>query len=351
MDELNQLASTGNKARLQHILSVLPSSVTAKKIKDQRLATPLHYAALNGHVDLCEVLIGRFGHEILYMKDCNQRTPLHCALHAKRLNVICYLLHLSPDLEGHDNLGLSCARMLHGLSARDTCVLLTRLEPEVLDPQLVLHMAIFALMKRDVKQALRYCSFAPVVHAPFYRPPLHLAAELGNEDIIKALLSDEKVRRAPYRKSITALSSLITPSEDDPVEPKHSVDSELRMPSMSEAETSLLETQCGEQQDRSAETAPTVESCENEQPAKKRPIQKKRLVKPREPDIVSELDVLLEEMVNTRHSPATRDSDGHLPFHYACQHGHHDVLRLLYFSDMSLADFRKGVRLALNWKR
>lgn len=355
MDELNHLASSGDKAKLQFVLSLLPSDITPKKIKDQRSATPLHYASQNGHVEVCEILIGRFGYDILYMKDCNLRTPLHCALHARQLDVVCYLLHLSPDLEWHDNLGFSCARMLHGLNPRDMHALMTRLEPEVLDPQLVLHFAVFALTSRDVKQALRYCRMAPVVHAPFYRPPLHLAAELGDTEVIQALLSSEVVRKSSYRRKFSVTTS--DKSEDanssfgtsgyafgtsETGQTPRSPDLTYRLTS------NLPDKECGF---RSARTDSGISNCSVKNGAKARRRKSKAKAKRREPDIVSELDVLLEGVVDTRHSPVSRDSDGHLPFHYACQHGHHAALPHLYFSEMSHADFLKGVRLALNWRR
>ena len=357
MDELNHLASRGDKAKLQLTLSLLPSDIAPKKIKDRRSATPLHYASQNGHVEVCEILIGRFGYDILYIKDCNLRTPLHCALHARRMNVVCYLLHLSPDLEWHDSLGFSCARMLYGLHPRDMRVLMTRLEPEVLDPQLVLHLAVFALTSRDVQQALRYCRSAPVVQAPFYRPPLHLAAELGDIDVIQALLSNEVVRKAPYRRKFSATVS------DKSEEINSSFETSVYAAGTSETgqtprspelmyrlTSNLLDKECGF---TSARTDSGISNCSVKNAAAKARRKKlKAKARRREPDIVSELDVMLEEVVqDAHHSPMSRDSDGHLPFHYACQHGHHAALPLLYYNDMSHADFLKGVRLALNWKR
>jgi ankyrin repeat protein len=382
VDELAHYAATGQTAQLMSVLRLLPSDVSTKKLRDQRQATPLHYAAHNGHVDVCEALIGRFGSDLLYIKDLNRRTPLHCALHGRRLDVVCYLLHLSPDLEWHDNLGYSCARMLHGLPSRDQRELLTRLEPEALDPQLVLHLSVLALTERDVTQALRYCRVAPVAPTPFLRPPLHLAAEMGYAEVVQALLNTDVVRKAPPSLRKASPSPAPVPTAEAEGEEVANTSFETLRKALSQPATdsdrltstprtvSFVALPLGDTGSKALdgkhdphaltdapldaksvpETLRTDSGIGSCSPSKVK-VKVKAKVKVREPDVVSELDTLLEEVGVGCHVPSARDADGHLAFHYACQHGHTGLLEMLYFPDMDQRDFLKGVRLALSWKR
>ncbi|XP_046374758.2 uncharacterized protein LOC124147944 [Haliotis rufescens] len=235
------------KEKIECLLQNKGRNVREEQLKDQRLATPLHYAAQGGHLNMCQFLCMRLDkYKLMYEKDINGRTPLHCALYQhgiksnrEHLKVAAYLLSFQPDLDSPDVNGMSCYYMILSLKKEDTVYLMKQLDPDIIDQKLVLHFTCCALQYKELKHALRFCEVVPTVEPTFLRPPLHLAAEFGNLKIIQNLL-------------------------------------------------------------------------------------------------------------NGGHSVLDRDPDGHLPFHYACQHNKLEFVKLLINKDMNTQDVSKGVRLALN---
>ena len=196
VDKLNYAASKGNLSELRDVLQGLPKETDPRLLKDFRQATPLHYAAQSGHLDACEMLIGHLGRDLIYMKDTNVRTPLHCAITFNKLDVVVYLLQLSPDLDCLDVHGLSCRRMLLTMKNKFTEMILSRLDPDLLDETLVLHFACYTIQMKMVELAKTYCRYVLPFESSFYRPPLHLAAEKGYEEIVKLLLEETSVKQS-----------------------------------------------------------------------------------------------------------------------------------------------------------
>ncbi|RUS86606.1 hypothetical protein EGW08_005622, partial [Elysia chlorotica] len=251
VDAVCELAGMGDTVWLSAALKALPPETAGETFRDRDLATPLHRACSSGHMHAAEAIIGRLGREVIYVRDVYGRTPLHCAIYYHRLELVSYLLHLGADTKVKDGLGLSCYRLIKRLGRADTEFLLSRLEPGVLEASLVLHFLECAFELGLTELCRRLCELVDPVESPFYRPPLHQAAEIGDEL-----------------------------------------------------------------------------------------------------DVISDLDVILDGVIDTScHRRDTRDANGHLAFHYACQHGHGEIAGLLYFSDMDNADFCRGVRLALTWRR
>ncbi|XP_067677725.1 uncharacterized protein [Haliotis asinina] len=283
---LNEYAALGKERELKELLETIPPGTELQHFRDSRGATPLHYAAQNGHVAECELLIGRFGREILYTKDINKRTPLHCALTFgkfedsgfdkrqsnedgrldAKLDVVCYLLQLGPDLQCQDVQGLNCYMILFTLGNKTLDEVIRKTNLSLLDDKLILHLTCYSLQYRKLEFARHLCKLVKVFDAVFYLPPLHLAAEVGEKELVESLL---------LKGDHVALT---------------------------------------------------------------------------QPDVINQHDQDVENTTEA-HDPKEKDRDGHLPFHYACQHGNGSILHLLYFDEMSDGDFVKGIRLAVQWKR
>ena len=102
------------KHDLQQAILQIPPRTTIHDLCDQRLATPLHYAAASGNLPLCEVIIAGMGKDQIYAVDVSGKTPLHCAFSrcGPKLDTIVYLLQLSSGLHQKDVHGNSPIGML-----------------------------------------------------------------------------------------------------------------------------------------------------------------------------------------------------------------------------------------------
>lgn len=327
VDGICELAATGKTKDLTKALEGLPEDTVTETFHDHLLATPLHYAACNGHVGVAEILLGRFGHEILHVRDLIGRTPLHRAIYSNKLTMISYLLHLGPDLKVKDYLGNSCLRLITTLYDASIEFLITRVEPYVLDSTLLFHFLYIAFQTKNIAMCKKLCQYVHPVSAPFYRPFLHQAAELGDPEIVQTLLQSRGEPRIvyddDYGDNISILSEEMYHCTHDVRDAHYYAENKTKSTNKETSETS------------------------NNKKKKK-----KRKKKPLELDVVSDLDVILDDVGGEIvHRADIRDTDGHLPIHYACQHGNDDVISLLYFESMESKDFIKGIRLALAWKR
>jgi hypothetical protein len=96
-------AVLGQKEELSTAIHQLPEGTTAKSLTDPRGATPLHYAAANGKLDVCEILVAGMGSEMIYHTDNGKCSPLHRALYRRRAATITYLIQLNADIDTPDN--------------------------------------------------------------------------------------------------------------------------------------------------------------------------------------------------------------------------------------------------------
>ncbi|KAK6188909.1 hypothetical protein SNE40_004989 [Patella caerulea] len=249
---INQFAAMGNLPELQMMFNKLPHDRDLSDIYDERLASPLHYSCANGHLDVCEFLVGRLGRSVIYKTDINLNTPLHCALRRGHMDIVLYLLQLLPDLKSCDILGQSCGHLLFSLDDKKTDVLLTMVDSCacILDDKTVLHLTCLSIQKKNLSVARKLCKLLKVFPPSFYKPPLHLAAELGDTEMVDSLVN------------------------------------------------------------RPSDT---------------------------------------EDAGNETHQPLDHDLDGHLPLHYASQHGHSHIIPLLYKPEITDDDFGKAVKLAITW--
>lgn len=364
MDSFCELSASGKIKLLAKAIENLSEDVTTEQFRDQLLATPLHYAASNGHVGVAEILLGRLGHEALHVQDCVGRTPLHRAIYANRLDMISYLLHLGPDMKVKDMLGYSCLRLITSLYDPSVEYLMRRVEPYILETPLLFHFIYVALKKKDLAMCKKLCMHVQSMPSgsPFYRPFLHQAAEMGDVELVEILLKKHVEPRNIYDDDY-CMDSISIVSEDDSAIYRRTADKDGRI-SQNYAENTRNKDKVSVSNNGGPSTTPR-KSSQSEQSLNSNDdnvmnehdigskSEKKAKKKPIELDVVSEIDVILEqagtEIKNPK--PDVYDSDGHLAFHYACQHGNNDILHLLYFDYMTNKDFVKGIRLALFRKR
>ncbi|ESO92376.1 hypothetical protein LOTGIDRAFT_162686 [Lottia gigantea] len=248
IDEMCEIAAEGQD--LQTLQSLLVSCLPNMKgdFVDHGKNTPLHYAATNGHTDVCRLLVNHLGSNVLQCKDQNGRTPLHCAFIRQRMDVIIYMLSFKPDLDAKDVLGVSCRKLMFKLPQSKIDYLFENIDFNILDDRIILFLTCLALQRKNISAGRKLCKIVKPISSSYFKQPLNLAAEFGNVELTKMLLNRE--------------------------------DSDL--PS---------------------------------------------------------------------HSPLEYDRNGHLPLHYACQHGHCDIIPLLYSDVLTEKDFQRATKLMVSWRK
>ncbi|XP_061192633.1 uncharacterized protein LOC133200833 [Saccostrea echinata] len=154
-------AACGNLEKLEEALQKLPYTPKICDICDERNATPLHYAAENGKLDACEILINGIGRDQIYTKDMNDKSPLHCALYRRRKEVIVYLLQLNSDVLDVDNLGNNCIDLLLLQKEADIEYIASKLETLSLSKHLQFYLCYLMLLLKKEKHALRLLTLLP----------------------------------------------------------------------------------------------------------------------------------------------------------------------------------------------
>jgi hypothetical protein len=102
--QLHHCARKGLTSSVKRLLSIRNITVN---VKDVNGWTPLHYAALNGNIEITRLL--QNGAEV-NAKDRWDRTPLHCSVYHGHVEILHLLVENGANLEAQDNDG---ERALH----------------------------------------------------------------------------------------------------------------------------------------------------------------------------------------------------------------------------------------------
>lgn len=96
---LYESSALGDESQVSQILMKWPpeSKHYFNKNEDQRKATPLHFAAENGHLDVCNLLLETFTSEMVDIPDYKGETAIYKALNRRRLAVVAYLISRSSE--------------------------------------------------------------------------------------------------------------------------------------------------------------------------------------------------------------------------------------------------------------
>ncbi|XP_013414475.1 uncharacterized protein LOC106176565 [Lingula anatina] len=86
-------------------------------ITDHRGATPLHYAAQRGLLEICDTLLSH-GPELIHVQDNNDRLSLHYALYRRQFEVAIYLIQKGSDVLLEDHHGVTCLSLLKVIPER-----------------------------------------------------------------------------------------------------------------------------------------------------------------------------------------------------------------------------------------
>ncbi|KAL3868185.1 hypothetical protein ACJMK2_041017 [Sinanodonta woodiana] len=190
----NHTAGSGYQAALR---KTKREDDAAENIKKQRLTNPRYnteanlHSAMNTTLAMCEILVSSLGKEIIYQKDVNGKTPLHCALYRKQMNVVVYLLQLDPDLLTQDNLGNSCFELLVRLKERElNKIMYTVRREDCVGDLACLHFACTAMRTNNIKEARRFSKniVSNKILLELGRSPLHLAAILGDTETAENII-------------------------------------------------------------------------------------------------------------------------------------------------------------------
>ncbi|XP_033738074.1 LOW QUALITY PROTEIN: uncharacterized protein LOC117325743 [Pecten maximus] len=185
-------AACNQMKELKTAIHQLPEFVYVQNMKDQRGAVPLHYAAENGHLEICEILIATIGKDLIYQQDVNRKTPLHCALYRRKMQTSVYLLQLNSDLIRPDIYGNTCMDLLHQQSSKDMDFIISKLQIDCIDDVLRYHLAWFALKKGDIKASRRLTeSVKPSAEDKLGENLLHVAADMGDRVVVEQLISNK----------------------------------------------------------------------------------------------------------------------------------------------------------------
>ncbi|OWF34894.1 Ankyrin repeat, PH and SEC7 domain containing protein secG [Mizuhopecten yessoensis] len=182
-------AACNQKKELETAIHQLPEFAYVQNIRDQRGAVPLHYAAENGHLEICEILVAAIGRDLIYQQDVNQKTPLHCALYRRKMKTSVYLLQLNSDLVRPDIHGNTCIDLVLQQSSKDFDFIISKLQIDCVDDVLKYHLARFVMKKGDKKLSKKLTErVAPCADDKLGEDLLHIAADMGDKEIVEHLI-------------------------------------------------------------------------------------------------------------------------------------------------------------------
>ncbi|CAG2189351.1 unnamed protein product [Mytilus edulis] len=187
---LHIFAAIGLKEELRTAIHQLQDGTTAKFLTDQRGATPLHYAAVNGNLDICEIIVAGMGSEMIYQSDNWKRTPLHRALYRRKAQTITYLIQLNADVDTEDFTGNSCLDLLYKQNAKDIEFIVSKLETDCVDNRVQFCLCYMSMRNKNFSHVLQLAqSISVSSEVQIGNTLLHLSAEFKLLDVTKMLVS------------------------------------------------------------------------------------------------------------------------------------------------------------------
>ncbi|CAH2066719.1 unnamed protein product, partial [Iphiclides podalirius] len=94
-------AFSGDEEKVKLLINKAKNANEFVNTGDNAGYSPLHYAARNGHVNICTVLL-KFGAKIDAETRCGKATPLHKAAAAGKSNTVQYLLSCGAKVDKQD---------------------------------------------------------------------------------------------------------------------------------------------------------------------------------------------------------------------------------------------------------
>ncbi|XP_063420163.1 uncharacterized protein LOC134705345 [Mytilus trossulus] len=187
---LHIFAAIGLKEELRTAIHQLQDGTTAKCLTDPRGATPLHYAAVNGNLDICEIIVAGMGSEMIYQFDNWKRTPLHRALYRRKAQTITYLIQLNADVDTEDFTGNSCLDLLYKQNAKDIEFIVSKLETDCVDNRVQFCLCYMSMRNKNFSHVLQLAqSISVSSEVQIGNTLLHLSAEFKLLDVTKILVS------------------------------------------------------------------------------------------------------------------------------------------------------------------
>lgn len=124
--EIHDAATSGNVEKVKALLKSNPDLVSSK---DSNGAVPLHWAALNGHKEVAEVLLAN--NAAVDARESNGQTPLHLAVFNHHTDIAQLLLASKADVNAKSNNGTTALSLATRKGYRDVVVVLLASKADV----------------------------------------------------------------------------------------------------------------------------------------------------------------------------------------------------------------------------
>jgi len=181
-------AASGDHNVLQALIGYSPTSAN---LRDSKQNTPLHYAAERGENSCCVVLL-KHDPSVVNAKNSKHRTPLWLACERGDSSCATYLLRNKADSNVKDKHGWNSLRAAVYSQSFDTVEALlcsgVNIKSVCSAGISALHSAAFYDAKGNIAKLLLDYNADPNIKDKKGKIPLHVAAEVGNENVLRMLL-------------------------------------------------------------------------------------------------------------------------------------------------------------------
>ncbi|XP_070581539.1 uncharacterized protein [Ptychodera flava] len=190
---LHEAATYGRTDFISTILSTF-KSLNPTHLKDTRKATPLHYAAANGHNLALEYLLDDICKDHINVTDVNDRTPLHLAIYYKKFMTVALLLQRGASVRGKKDVNGNTPMSL--LQKLPLTFWESHIDSLVLPTDLARHVASKMIVENRTDKLDKVVDHIADVNARdlLHRTLLHEALEAKSEKAVHLLL-DKEVRK------------------------------------------------------------------------------------------------------------------------------------------------------------